>query len=42
MSGVDLPRGFAARDAVIAPAALAARGDAVERRDGVAVFPLAT
>jgi NDP-sugar pyrophosphorylase family protein len=42
MGGVDLPRGFAARGAVIAPAALAGPGDAVERRDGVAVFPLAT
>lgn len=42
MGGVDLPRGFAARGAVIAPAALAGPADAVERRDGVAVFPLAT
>jgi NDP-sugar pyrophosphorylase family protein len=35
-----LAAGFAARDAVIVPAAIARPDDAVERRNGVAVFPM--
>jgi NDP-sugar pyrophosphorylase family protein len=41
VGGVDLPRGFAARGAVIAPAGLAGPTDRVERLDGLALFPLA-
>jgi NDP-sugar pyrophosphorylase family protein len=35
-----LAAGFSARDAVIVPAAIARPDDAVERRNGVAVFPM--
>jgi NDP-sugar pyrophosphorylase family protein len=38
--GVRLPRGFAARDAVIVRPDLCRAADRVDRRDGVALFPL--
>ncbi len=38
--GAQVPRGFSARDAVIAPAGLAGPADRVERRDHLALFPL--
>ncbi len=40
MSGVNLPRGFQARQAVITPADLARPADQVERRGDIALFPL--
>jgi len=39
-SGVDLPRGFGARHVVVVPAGVAGPADRVERRAGVALFPL--
>jgi mannose-1-phosphate guanylyltransferase len=37
---VRLPRGFAAHEALVLPAAVVRAGETVEVRDGVAVFPL--
>ncbi|HUF47730.1 MAG TPA: sugar phosphate nucleotidyltransferase [Vicinamibacterales bacterium] len=40
VTSVTLPAGFAARDAVIVPAAVAPRGERVERRGDIALFRL--
>ena len=41
VTGVSLPAGFRARDAVLVPASLLHTGERVDRRGDVAVFPLA-